>query len=203
MRFHDTGGTTQKDGSDKKESHFDHLLVSESTRLLHQYYPTAPPGGRPALVYKSYVPKSNVLRSTEPRVRSYDLSDHLPLRFQDPLSQAVIGTWNLQNFQVRSTGKSGRKEYDNRVEYTRMFEQFNILALQELSGSAATLYNKALVVSSHPDAKELGIAFDASILKVIQCTDLPVNDPVGTATPKTYRPMFGCTFETLTTSVSA
>ena len=141
MRFHDTGGTTIKDGNNK-ESHYDNILVSESTRLLHQFYPPAPPGKRSEVVYDRYVPFSTTLRLTAPRVRSYDLSDHLPIRFQDRHTLAFVGTWNLQKFELSDTTKSGEKEYENRVEYERMFRQFHILALQELSGSATTLYGK-------------------------------------------------------------
>ena len=201
MRFHDTGGTTIKDGNNK-ESHYDNILVSESTRLLHQFYPPAPPGKRSEVVYDRHVPFSTTLRLTAPRVRSYDLSDHLPIRFQDRHTLAFVGTWNLQKFELSDTTKSGEKEYENRFEYERMFRQFHILALQELSGSATTLYGKTLALSFRPDAKELGIAYDANVLHAIQCWDLDVKDPPGTAKPKKYRPTFGCTFETISSQVS-
>ena len=183
MRFYDTGDTTPKDSNNRPESHYDHLLVSHSMRLLHRYYPPALPGKRLNELYKKFVSVSNV--RNEPVARSYDLSDHLPVRFQDPPTGAKIGTWNLLNFNVFDVDEPDEKEFVYSGAYTGVFDRFHILALQELSGFASNLYGKMLKVS--PVTNELGIAYDSNYVTLVECSDLKV---------PFRRGMFGCTFET-------
>ena len=187
MRFHDTGDTTASDeGSRSKESHFDHILVSENTRLLHRYVPLSYPGQRQNIMYQDYVPVSP-FRGTRPTARNYDLSDHLPVRFIDSTFGVAIGTWNLKNFNVNQVTNMNKKEGKYADTFTRVFSKFDILALQEVSGLAAPLYGKNLRLGSN----SLGIAFSTNA--PVDCQDIPISGIFDGRTID-YRSAWGCLF---------
>ncbi|XP_065837149.1 uncharacterized protein [Oscarella lobularis] len=187
MRFHDTGDTTASDkGSRSKESHFDHILVSENTRLLHKYDPIGTREFRQDFFYEKFVPVfERSYRTTRQKARNYDLSDHLPVRFTyqySPFEAAVaIGTWNLKNFKVNQVTKETEKEGKYADEFTRIFNKFDILALQEINGKEKELYRKNLRIGEN----SLGIAFNSRVNLVDDCKNIPISG---------YRSAWGCPF---------
>ena len=200
MRFHDPGPTSP-------ESHYDRILVSENARLLHRYWPSGSgfkiQADRIEYYANKYIPDMPVARRQfAPSFRNVDLSDHLPVTVQIHDRKTTIGTWNVENFDVTipTDATFDRKEIKRRNEFIKMFERFDVLAVQEVASSfngnalsgnenspyveGTGLYGRNWLISEN--VKELGFAYDANVLRVVSCENLDVS---------TSQDAFACTFE--------
>eukprot|EP00118_Oscarella_pearsei_P028712 m.2746 g.2746 ORF g.2746 m.2746 type:complete len:938 (+) comp8876_c0_seq1:87-2900(+) len=244
VRLHDPGRTTpgkefraqdalpddDEDGFDpleiNKEFHYDRVIVSESTRLLHQQFPLSyiDPVYKVTLEIFSQEERLTALRDTfnaehpvrqnQPAVRSYFLSDHLPLFFT-PQNDATfrLGTWNLEHFDP-TNGNSNNvddKEKKYNKEFTAIFNEFDVLAVQEIKAAykkknqfvaytaASNLreisntnnFNRKWVISNK--VPELGFAYDASI-NVANCANLDMSAHKYKKGTKSHRDGFSCDF---------
>ncbi len=179
FRLLDAGPTTVA----KRKSHYDRILVSETLRLPHHYiYPgwkTAAGPTQSIELHEPYSQKFNqkddpkFLRSRryKPVVRSYELSDHLPVQMS--WEGLNIGTWNM--------GKQGSfADSKLRDVYTKVFSLFSVLAVQEVSGevyqkdsNTPKSYGRAWRVSRTLNRERLGFAYDSDEVDLDpdSCTD--------------------------------
>ncbi len=157
----------------KKVSHYDRILVGETLRMAHHYIfpglqsPRGPAKSEePHLRYnQEFVPRENpdspALRSYEPVVRSYQLSDHLPVLMQwEGLS---IGTWNMENHNPATDSVLVDA-------YTKVLSLFSVLAVQELKAVPTNgTYDKSWSVSDDLRGERLGFAYNSRDVTLAEC----------------------------------
>lgn len=191
FRFQDAGPTTPS----AKKSNYDHILVSETLRMPHHYvFPKLQQGGRGPMESnelerpygESFYTTDNTalpqLRGREPAVRSYQLSDHLPVQVQ--WQGMAIGTWNMEDH--RPTLKT---QYA--AQYTSVLSLFKVLAVQELLVvPTPNLYGREWVYSRVLNGERLGFAYDPNAVTVLGCSEIDISGIY-------QRNGFACVFDTV------
>jgi hypothetical protein len=187
MRIHEPGQTTPAG------RHYDRILVQDNLRLTH-YFRNAPTEVNLDKVDRQFHRFFPVLTNgrVTPKYRNFQLSDHLPLYYEEPTTKVKFGTWNMQH-KLDSTTNPIHKYY------TGIFGMFDVIALQEINQNSAVgqpgkEFGRQWELSGVVTKERLAFAYDAGKFNSPVCGELEVKDRVTKGVAKKERNIYWCKF---------